>query len=98
MNHKRAVKKLMGIGIKRNDANFCLRTMTAGKISNAESVSMARIMLNKEPSGPIISTGAWLRHIVEMICDWLSFAIGKGDLHELFNWYKENFIKMIFWC
>lgn len=42
MNHKRAVKKLMGIGVERNRANFCLRWAHAGGASNAEFVNLVK--------------------------------------------------------
>ena len=29
-------------------------------------------------------------YIVEMICDWMSFAMKKNDLNELFKWYEEH--------
>ena len=29
-------------------------------------------------------------YIIEMICDWMSFAINKGDLRELLKWYEEH--------
>lgn len=29
-------------------------------------------------------------YVIEMICDWLSFSINKGDLSEIQNWYKDN--------
>lgn len=42
MNHKRAVKKLMGIGVERNRANFCLQWAHAGGASNAEFVNLVK--------------------------------------------------------
>lgn len=29
-------------------------------------------------------------YIVEMICDWWSFSFAKGNLYEIFDWYKER--------
>lgn len=29
-------------------------------------------------------------YIIEMICDWWSFSFKKGDLTEIFSWYKER--------
>lgn len=29
-------------------------------------------------------------YVIEMICDWLSFSINKGDLSEIQKWYQEN--------
>ena len=28
--------------------------------------------------------------IIEMICDWFSFSIAKGNLSEIFKWYDNN--------
>lgn len=28
--------------------------------------------------------------IIEMICDWWAFSWVKGDLYEIFSWYKSN--------
>lgn len=35
------------------------------------------------------------RYVIEMICDWWSFGWTKGDLYELFSWYKVNSPKML---
>ena len=29
-------------------------------------------------------------YIIEMICDWWAFSWIKGDLTEIFSWYKEH--------
>ena len=29
-------------------------------------------------------------YIIEMICDWWSFSWKKGNLYELFDWFKEH--------
>lgn len=29
-------------------------------------------------------------YIIEMICDWWSFSFRKGDLTEIFDWYREH--------
>lgn len=31
-----------------------------------------------------------LEYIIEMICDWGSFSLKKGDITELPNWYKNK--------
>lgn len=31
-----------------------------------------------------------LEYIIEMICDWWSFSWVKGDLEEIFNWYRKH--------
>lgn len=35
-------------------------------------------------------------YIIEMICDWWAFSWIKGDLSEMFAWYKdhESYIKL----
>lgn len=35
------------------------------------------------------------QYIVEMICDWWSFSIKKGDFLEILNWYDREKGKMI---
>ena len=34
-------------------------------------------------------------YVVEMICDWWSFSINKGEFDEIHNWYAKNKDKMI---
>jgi len=29
-------------------------------------------------------------YIIEMICDWWAFSFKKGNLREIFNWYKSK--------
>ena len=29
-------------------------------------------------------------YIIEMICDWWAFSFKKGDLREIFKWYKSK--------
>lgn len=31
-----------------------------------------------------------MQHMIEMICDWWSFSFKKGDLYEIFNWYRDR--------
>lgn len=33
--------------------------------------------------------------LIEMICDWMSFSIKKGDMRELFKWYDDHKGKMV---
>lgn len=34
------------------------------------------------------------RYVIEMICDWWSFSINKGEIKEIFDWYDEHKKKM----
>jgi len=34
------------------------------------------------------------QYVVEMICDWWSFSIAKGDMTEIFPWYEAHKDKM----
>lgn len=36
-----------------------------------------------------------IEYVQEMICDWLSFSLKKGDLSEIEKWYKDNKPKQI---
>ena len=36
-----------------------------------------------------------MEYIIEMICDWWAFSWVKGDLEEIFSWYKKNKKKMM---
>jgi len=29
-------------------------------------------------------------YLIEMICDWMSFAIKKNDMNEMFQWYESE--------
>jgi len=29
-------------------------------------------------------------YIIEMVCDWWAFSWSKGDLREIYKWYKKN--------
>ena len=51
------------------------------------------ILQNDEDGKKILDMPA--EFIIEMICDHWSFSWNKGDLHEVFNWYKKNKDKMI---
>lgn len=48
------------------------------------------ILINDNPNEGEIILDMPDVYIIEMICDWLSFSIAKGDLFEIFNWYKEH--------
>ena len=34
------------------------------------------------------------KYIIEMLCDWLSFSLRKGDINELFKFYEKNRLNM----
>lgn len=34
-------------------------------------------------------------YILEMVCDWMSFSINKGNLNEVFEWYDKEKEKQI---
>lgn len=48
------------------------------------------ILLNDEPDEGEIILDMPDVYIIEMVCDWMSFSIAKGDLNEIFNWYDEH--------
>ena len=48
------------------------------------------ILNNDDPDEGEILIDIPDNYIIEMICDWMSFSIAKGDLNELFNWYKPR--------
>ena len=48
------------------------------------------ILINDNPDEGEIILDMKDIYIFEMICDWMSFSIAKGDMNELFNWYDEH--------
>lgn len=48
------------------------------------------ILINDNPDEGEIILDMPDKYIIEMICDWMSFSIAKGDLNEIFNWYDEH--------
>lgn len=48
------------------------------------------VLHNDDPGEGMIVMDMPYNYIIEMICDWLSFSIGKGDLREVFKWYDEH--------
>ena len=48
------------------------------------------ILLNDNPDEGEIVLDMPDVYIIEMICDWMSFSINKGDMNELFNWYDQH--------
>lgn len=50
--------------------------------------------LLREDDGGMKALEMPFNYVVEMICDWWSFSWTKGELTEIFNWYKDNKPKM----
>lgn len=48
------------------------------------------VLINDNPIEGTIALDMPDEYIIEMICDWMSFAFKKGDLTELFAWYGEH--------
>lgn len=48
------------------------------------------ILIQDDPENGEIILDMPNEYIIEMICDWLSFAIKKGDMYEIFSWYDEH--------
>ena len=48
------------------------------------------VLINDEPGEGMTILDIPMNYIIEMICDWLSFSIGKGDMYEIFKWYDEH--------
>ena len=48
------------------------------------------ILVNDNPEEGEILIEIPYNYIIEMICDWWSFAWRKGDLKELFDWYENH--------
>lgn len=54
------------------------------------------VLINDDPKEGTILIEMPYPYIIEMICDWWSFSWIKGDLSEMFVWYKdhESYIKL----
>lgn len=48
------------------------------------------VLINDDPDEGEIILDMPNKYIIEMICDWWSFSFKKGDLREIFSWYKEH--------
>lgn len=48
------------------------------------------VLINDDPDEGEIILDMPDKYIIEMICDWWSFSWKKGDLTEIFSWYKEH--------
>ena len=52
------------------------------------------VLINDDPDEGEIILDMPYNYVIEMICDWLSFSIAKGDLREIFDWYKGRYYYM----
>lgn len=48
------------------------------------------VLINDEPKEETILIEMPYPYIIEMICDWWAFSWIKGDLSEMFAWYKDH--------
>lgn len=48
------------------------------------------ILTNDEPGRGTVVLDMPHNYIIEMICDWWSFSWKKGELYEIFSWYKQH--------
>ena len=48
------------------------------------------ILIQDDPENGEIILDMPDQYIIEMVCDWMSFSIKKGDIKEIFNWYAEH--------
>lgn len=48
------------------------------------------VLINDEPKEGTILIEMPYPYIIEMVCDWWAFSWIKGDLSEMFAWYKDH--------
>lgn len=48
------------------------------------------VLINDEPKEGTILIEMPYPYIIEMVCDWWAFSWIKGDLSEMFSWYKDH--------
>lgn len=53
------------------------------------------VLINDDASEGTRALEMPLEYVYEMIADWWSFSWKKGDLAEIFNWYKDHKERMI---
>lgn len=53
------------------------------------------ILVNDDPEEGTIGLDIPYKYVIEMICDWWSFSWSKGNLYEIFDWYKDHKKRMI---
>lgn len=49
------------------------------------------VLINDNPDEGEIVLDMPYNYILEMICDWMSFSWAKGNLREIFDWYKGRY-------
>ena len=54
------------------------------------------VLINDDPNNGEIALRMPYEYIVEMVCDWMSFAIESNELQNLFDFYesRKNHIKL----
>lgn len=54
------------------------------------------VLINDDPDEGEVVMDMPYHYILEMICDWLSFSLSKGNMSEIFTWYEEhkNYMKL----
>lgn len=48
------------------------------------------VLIHDDPDEPTTCLLIPMNYIIEMICDWWAFSWQKGNLYEIFDWYKEH--------
>lgn len=48
------------------------------------------VLINDEAEEGVIAMEMPYCHIIEMLCDWLSFSWKTGNLYEIFDWYNGH--------
>lgn len=48
------------------------------------------VLIQDEPENGDLILDMPDQYIIEMVCDWWSFSFKKGNLTEIFSWYKEH--------
>ena len=48
------------------------------------------ILVNDNPNEGEVILDMPYNYVLEMICDWMSFSMAKGDITELFKWYDAH--------
>ena len=48
------------------------------------------ILINDRPEEGELILEMPNRYVIEMICDWWSFSLDKGNPYEIFNWYDAH--------
>lgn len=48
------------------------------------------VLINDDPDKGEIIIDMPNIYIIEMLCDWMSFSIAKGEPKEIFSWYDQH--------